>query len=87
MSPLEVVNKKASRCSPTSKTVVARIGVMAVGSAGAEVGGVIRVAVADDPQATANAIVKPTKAGINSPVFETNLLITWFMVLSRKSRM
>ena len=90
ISPLFVVSKNAIRCSPTSRTVVANTGVMAVGSVGTEVGCGAAVGVAEELQATATAMTKVANAGISSRVLrilDANIPIILFMVLSRKRRM
>jgi hypothetical protein len=63
---LVVVSKKAILCSPTSKTVVASKGVMAVGSAGTEVGWGAAAGVPEELQATATAIAKVVNARTSS---------------------
>ena len=72
--PLDVVSKNANRCSPTSKTVVARIGIMAAGSAGAVVGRGAAVGAAEEPHATNSVNTTVAKAKVISRAFVVEFL-------------
>ena len=74
MRPLDVVSKNASRCSPTSKTVVARIGVMAAGSARAVVGRWAAVGAEKEPHATNSVNTTGAKAKVISRAFVIEFL-------------
>ena len=63
--PLEVDNRKASRCFPSSKTVVAKIGLMVAVPAGSVVGGIIGVSVADELQPTAKIMLRVIRPDMN----------------------
>ena len=87
MIPSESDNRKASRCLPTSKTVVAKIGLIAVESTGTEAGVIIGVVVADEPHPITKAIVRTVRPDMNGPALDGCMLIMRFMALLRRIRM